>query len=52
MLLYGSLVDAAVLVSDNPVTDLLQMLGRVSRPGLDEVRGVARLLIEEEECFL
>lgn len=25
--------------SDYPVTDLLQMLGRASRPGVDEVRG-------------
>jgi replicative superfamily II helicase len=27
--------------SDYPVTDLLQMLGRASRPGIDEVRAVA-----------
>jgi hypothetical protein len=25
--------------SDYPVTDLIQMLGRASRPGVDEVRG-------------
>jgi pre-mRNA-splicing helicase BRR2 len=27
--------------SDYPVTDLLQMLGRASRPGIDEVRAVS-----------
>jgi pre-mRNA-splicing helicase BRR2 len=31
--------------SDYPVTDLLQMLGRASRPGVDEVRRPLLLLL-------